>query len=85
MTPSYIARKRIEFFFVEVTVATGIEMNKLQNEVAEAWYWLRMLMMTVTASQSFGLLILRSLSGLGEPNAAWYSTSRERKASCPII
>ena len=60
-------------------------MNELQNEVAEALYWLRMLMITVTAPQSFGLLILRSLSRLGEPNAAWYDTSRESKASCLII
>ena len=64
--------------FVEVTVLIGIEMNELQKEVAEASYWLRMLMMTVTALHSFTLLISRSFPGIGALRADPPSASQER-------
>jgi hypothetical protein len=44
---------------VEVAVLTGIERNELQNEVAGALYWLRILMMAVTALHSSRLLMSR--------------------------
>lgn len=60
--------------FVEVTVFTGIEMNELQNEVAEALCWLRLLMMAVTELHWFGLLLTSSFSSFGalstEPHRA---------------
>lgn len=40
-------------------------MKELQKEVAEALYWLRILIMTVTALHSSTSLILRSFSGAG--------------------
>lgn len=37
----------------EVVVLTGIEMNELQNEMAEALYWFRTLTIEVTSSHLF--------------------------------
>lgn len=60
-------------------------MNELQNEVAEAWYWLRTLMMAVTALHSFTLLISRSFSEFGALSAEPPSARRERTAKDLMI
>ena len=57
-------------------------MNELQKEVAEALYWLRILIMTVTALHSSTPLILRSFSGAGAPRAdPLRARTRERVVS----
>ena len=63
----------------EVTVLTGIE-KELQNDVAEALYWLRTLIMTVTALHSSTFLILRSFSGAGALNAEPLNAKRGLRA-----
>lgn len=64
----------------EVTVFTGTEMKELQNDVAEALYWLRTLIMTVTALHSSTFLILRSFSGAGALNAEPLNAKRRLRA-----
>ena len=71
--------------FVEVTVLIGIELNELQNEVAEALYWLRMPMMTVTALHSSTLPISRSFPGFDALSAEPPSVSQERIAKDLMI
>lgn len=48
-----------------VTEVTVFERKELQKDVAEALYWLRTLMMTVTALHSSRFLALRSFSVAG--------------------
>lgn len=48
-----------------VTEVTVFDMKELQKDDAEALYWLRTLIMTVTALQSSRFLTMRSFSGAG--------------------
>ena len=53
----------------EVTVFSGIDMKELQKDVAGAWSWLRILIITVTGLHTSTLLIARSFSWAGAPRA----------------
>lgn len=48
-----------------VTEVTVFDMKELQKDVAEALYWLRTLIMTVTALHSSKFLTVRPFSGAG--------------------
>ena len=51
----------------EVIVFSGMDIKELQKDVAGAWIWLRILIMTVTGLHTSTLLISRSLSWAGAP------------------
>ena len=67
--PLFLPRGNKSLTVAEVTVFNGIDMKELQKDVAGAWIWLRILIITVTGLQTSTLLIARSFSWAGAPRA----------------
>ena len=77
--PLFLPRGKNSLTVAEVTVFSVIDMKELQKDVAGAWIWLRILIITVTGLHTSTLLISRSFSWAGAPRAGLLKAKTREK------